>query len=83
MSVHRFNSMPQLIANLGPLETLLYNEFGEEDYMCLMEMYASVAEDNFDEWYDSHDSEFADYIVDLSYRANLITSKYAGKKMAH
>lgn len=82
-TIQKFNTLPEMIAHLGPLETLLYKEFGQEDYLHLMEMYASVVEDNFDEWYDSLDEEYADHIVEISHQARIITERFDTKKMLH
>lgn len=83
MSVQKFHSLPEMLAHLGPMETLLLKEFGQEDYLNLMEMWASVEDDTFDEWYDTLDSDYAEYIVDLSHRANFLTRGLNSKKMLH
>jgi len=72
-----------LIANLGPLELKLYDELGEEDYILLMELWASVEEDQFDEWYDNTDAEVAERAIELSQIASQITKMYEGKKLVH
>jgi hypothetical protein len=83
MSIQRFNTLPELIANLGPLELKLYDELGEEDYILLMELWASVEEDQFDEWYDNTDAEVAERAIELSQIASQITKMYEGKKLVH
>ncbi len=83
MSIQRFNTLPELIANLGPLELKLYDELGEEDYILLMELWASVEEDQFDEWYDNTDAEIAERAIELSQIASQITKMYEGKKLVH
>jgi len=83
MSIQRFNTLPELIANLGPLELKLYDEFGEEDYMLLMELWASVEENQFDEWYDKTDADVAERAIELSQIASQITKMYEGKKLVH
>jgi len=83
MSVQRYNTVPELIAHLGPLEWKLFSEFGQEDYMFLMEMWASVVEDNFDEWCQKYDPDFVEHIMDLSIQANQITKIYDNKKLCH
>jgi hypothetical protein len=83
MSIQRFNTLPELIANLGPLELKLYDELGEEDYILLMELWASVEEDQFDEWYDSTDADVAERAIELSHIASQITKMYEGKKLLH
>jgi hypothetical protein len=83
MSVQRFNTLPELIANLGPLELKLYDEFGAEDYLLLMDLWASVEEDSFEEWYDNTDSEIAERAIELSQIASQITKIYEGQKLLH
>jgi len=83
MSVQRYHTLPELIANLGPLEWKLFIEFGQEDYMHLMEMWASVTEDNFDEWCENKDPELVEHIMELSTMANQITKMYDNKKLSH
>jgi hypothetical protein len=83
MSVQRFNSLPELIANLGPIELKLYDELGAEDYLLLMDLWASVEEDSFDEWYDNTDADIAEHAIELSQIASQITKIYEGKKLLH
>jgi len=83
MSVQRFNTLPELIAHLGPLELKLYDEFGEDDYLLLMDLWASVEENCFDEWYDNTESEVAERAIELSQIASQITKMYEGKKLLH
>jgi len=83
MSVQRFNTLPELIANLGPLELKLYDEFGQEDYLLLMDLWESVHEDTFEEWYNNTESEVAERAIELSQIATQITKMYDSKKMLH
>lgn len=72
-----------MLANLGPVETILLREFGTDDFLHLMDMYISMEENYFDEWYESIDSELAEHIVDLSQRAEHLTSKLDKHKLLH
>lgn len=83
MSVQRFNSLAELIAHMSPLELKLYDEFGEEDYLDLMAMWASIEEDTFDEWYENTDPEQVEYLSELSNQASKITKMYDARKMLH
>lgn len=83
MSIQHYDTLPELIANLGPVELRLYDEFGEEDYLNLMDMWASVAEDNFEEWYNNTDIELAEYIIELSDRASKIIKMVKVEHLIH
>jgi len=81
--IQKFNTLPELIANLGPVESKLYDEFGKDDYMLLMDLWASVAQNQFDEWYDNTEAEVAERAIELSQIASQITKMYEGKKLLH
>jgi hypothetical protein len=83
MSVYRYNSIAELIAHLGPMELKLYNEFGRQDYVHLMEMWACVDENKFDSWYDNTDPELAEHILDLSSEASHLYRMYDSVKLLH
>ena len=83
MSVYRYNSVAELIAHLGPMELKLYNEFGRKDYVHLMDLWASVDEDAFDEWYDRMDPELAEHIIELSSEASHLYNMYDSAKLMH
>jgi len=83
MSVQRFDTLPELIAKLNPLELKLYKEFGHDDYMNLMEMWASIEEDTFDEWYENTEPETVEYLTELSNRASKMTKMYDTSKLVH
>jgi predicted acetyltransferase len=83
MAIQRYETLPELIANLGPMEHKLFSEFGQENYMYLMEMWASVVENNFDEWCENYDQEFIEHVMELSTKANKLTKMYDNKKLSH
>lgn len=72
-----------MLAKLGPVETILLREFGTDDFIHLMDMYISIEEDYFDEWYESIGSELAEHISDISQRAEYLTSKLNKHKLLH
>lgn len=83
MMIQKFNTLPELIANLGPIESKLYDEFGRDDYMLLMDLWASVAQNQFDEWYSNTETEVAERAIELSQIAGQITKIYEGKNLLH
>lgn len=83
MSVYRYSSVAEMIAHLGPIDLKVYNELGKEDYIHVMEMWASVDSDKFDEWYDSMDPELAEHILEVSNEAGYIYGLYDNNKMVH
>ena len=84
MSVHEYDTLAELVANLGPIELKLYNEFGADDYMHLMHMWAAIAQDKFEEFCEEYDLDEIEYISEISHRANQIVHMCGDKnKLVH
>lgn len=83
MSVHRYSSVAELVAHLGPVDLKLYNQIGRDNYIQLMEMWACVDNDEFEEWYDNTDPEVAEHILELSSEADQIFRMYDSNKFLH
>jgi hypothetical protein len=81
--VQVYDSLPELIANLGPLELKIYDELGQEDYLHLMSLWASIANDEFDEWYANTEEELAEHVIELSQIASKITAQFSKTKLLH
>ena len=82
-NIQVYDTLPELIANLGPLELKIYDELGQEDYLLLMALWASVANDEFDEWYKNTEEDIAEHAIELSQIASKITQQYAKSKLLH
>ena len=80
MYPQRFDSLPKHLALLSPLDAHLCSELGRKNYVDLMEMYASIEEDLFDEWYESMDPKHAEYIMELDNVARTIINTQTDKR---